>query len=79
MTRRHAREGGAPSTWLLDSIATALEYRIIRRSLSSGGALRRPVADDDGCAWTTPRDRHHFDASQMYDRAGRNIAWPNFA
>jgi hypothetical protein len=37
------RESGVSSTpRLLDSIASALEYWIIRWILSSGGALRRP-------------------------------------
>jgi hypothetical protein len=38
---------------LLDSITTALEYWIIRWSLSSGGACADPVADDDGCGCVT--------------------------
>jgi len=38
------REGGAR---LRGSIATALEYRIPRRSLSTGAHSRDPVADDD--------------------------------
>jgi hypothetical protein len=43
------RESGVSSTLrLIDSIKTALEYWIIRRSLSSGAHSRDPVADDDG-------------------------------
>jgi len=43
------RESGVSSTLrLIDSIETALEYWIIRRSLSSGAHSRDPVADDDG-------------------------------
>jgi hypothetical protein len=42
------RESGVSSTpQLLDSITSALEYWIVRRSLSSGARSRDPVADDD--------------------------------
>jgi hypothetical protein len=74
------RESGASSTpRLLDSITTALEYWIIRWSLSSGGACADPVADDDGRVLEALEIRHRPDARQMYHRAGRNIACPNFA
>jgi hypothetical protein len=47
------RESGASSKLrLLGSLICALEYWIIRWSLSSGGACADPVADDDGCGVT---------------------------
>jgi hypothetical protein len=42
------REGGASSIRRpFGSNSTALEYWIVRRSLSSGGHSAEPVADDD--------------------------------